>query len=616
MKMRRPQLVVLLATAVGQLVILGCNNHSPTTVRPPSVPPASATAAPGQGFFADVTAQTGIEFTYRNGQEAGNLAILESLGGGVILIDYDRDGLLDIFLAGGGHYVGKEIRGHPCKLYKNLGNWKFRDVTIDVGLDQIDFYTHGGTVGDFDNDGWPDLVVTGWGRTALFHNNHGKFEDVTQKAGLLPKDVTVNVNGRPVTQKWHWSTSAGFADFNGDGLPDLYVCHYVNWHLIENNPTCKDYTGKDRDDVCSPKKFDELPHYLYLNNGDGTFRDFSKEAGLKPGKGLGLVVADFNHDGMPDVYIANDTRDNYLYLNQGGAKFQEVGIELAVAKDEDGVPNGSMGVDTSDYDGSGHFSIFVTNYQQEAHALYRNRGLKNGRTLDVFNYASGYAGIKAIGLNYVGFGTSFLDFDLDGAEDLIITNGHVIRHPPPPGTLQQKPVLLRNPYRRGMKPFEVRFDEVSREAGPFFQIPHMGRGLVIGDLDNDGKPDIVFSNLNEPVVVLRNVLGNGHHWLGIELVGKRNRYAVGAELTLEVNGRKLVRQVKGGGSYLSASDRRIVFGLGTAMKVDRLTIRWPWGEAQTWEGADLQVDHYCRLVEGESKPQTFAASENIAPVTE
>ncbi len=588
-------LVLRLATGFALFAFPGCNNHTANESSPPSAAaPAPASVRPA--IFADVTAQTGINVIYRNGHEANHLAILESLGGGLALIDYDQDGLLDLFVAGGGYYTGKdnkEIKGHPCKLYKNLGNWKFKDVTAEVGLDKIDFYTHGATVGDYDNDGWPDLVVTGWGRTALFHNNHGKFEDVTEKAGIKTKD------------DWHWSTSAGFADFNGDGLPDLFVCHYVNWHILKNHPSCNDYAGQSRADVCSPKKFEGLQAYLYLNNGDGTFRDFTKEAGIKASKGLGVVIADFNHDGKPDIYVANDTVDNFLYINQGGARFHEVAIELAAAKDEDGVPQGSMGVDTADYNFSGHFSIFVTNYQQESHALYRNRGLNERGDLEVFNYASAQAGIKAIGLIYVGFGTSFIDYDLDGAEDLIITNGHVIRFPPPPGTLKQKPVLLHNLYKSGMKPFEVRFKEVSGEAGPFFQIPHMGRGLVVGDLDNDGHPDIVFSNLNEPVVVLHNVLENGNHWLGVQLVGKPNRDAVGAEVTLEVGGRKLLRQVKGGGSYLSAGDRRILFGLGKDTKPEKLTVKWPSGKTQVWEGADLPIDRYHRLLEGEAKPQPF-----------
>src|SRR6266851_4337312 len=320
-------------------------------------------------WFRDCTADSGINFSYRNGLEAGHLAILEALGGGIALLDFDGDGLLDIFIPGGGYFDGPDMRhimGHPCKLYKNLGNWKFKDVTAEVGLDIDWFYTHGCAVADYDNDGWPDLLVTGWGRVALFHNEpDGKggrrFVDVTKKAGLNDS---------------LWSTSAAFADLDGDGFPDLYICHYVDWSF-KKHPPCS-YKPDKTPDVCPPKTFDALPHVLYRNNGNGTFTDVSQEAGilgphaLKQGKALGIVIADFNGDGLPDIYLADDEMDNLLYLNQGHMKFQEVGVLSGSAKDDNGQANGSMGVDAADYEGSGRMSIFVTNYQNEVHALYRN----------------------------------------------------------------------------------------------------------------------------------------------------------------------------------------------------------------------------------------------------
>jgi hypothetical protein len=578
-----------------------------------------------KGYFEEKTSQSGVRFTYRNGEEARHAAILESLGGGVALIDYDGDGLLDVFFTGGGYFDGpgkKQIKGHPCKLYKNLGNWKFRDVTAEVGLDQLAggqpwFYTHGAAVADYDNDGWPDLLVTGWGRVALLHNEpDGKggrrFRDVTRRAGLTDTS---------------WSTSAAWCDLHGNGFPDLYICHYVNWSFA-NHPPCKDYRDQTRPDVCPPKQFRALPHSLYRNNRDGTFTDISNVAGLRIprqqadydqlthlgaqarkhlqtadaardyGKGLGVLIFDADDDGKPDIYVANDTSGNFLYLNKGGARFEEVALERGVAYDENATPTGSMGVDAADFNGVGSFSLFVTNYQNEAHSLYRNRGK------GLFAYASRSAGIAAIGLVYVGFGTAFLDFDLDGNEDLFISNGHVVKYPPLPAEVKQVPILFRNMYKPADKPYDVHFENVSGRAGPFFRTKQLGRGVAIGDLDNDGRPDLVLNPMNGPVVLLRNCHETGHHWLGIELVGKPYRDAVGARLTLEVAGRKLLRTVKGGGSYLSASDRRVLFGLATKDKVGRLSVRWPSGKVQSWD--NLPVDRYWRLVEGQANAEAPA----------
>lgn len=603
-------LLVLLAVACG-LGLSSCGSNHGAAETPVPVAASKEVIDPDKpGYFVDVTPQSGIQFTYRNGEEAGHYAILESLGGGVGLIDFDRDGLLDIFLPGGGYYTpDKKILGHPCALYKNVGNWKFREVTKDVGLENIGFYTHGATVGDYDNDGWSDMLVTGWGRMTLFRNDMGRFIDVTEAAGLLPKSDS------------HWSTSAGFADFNCDNLPDLFVCHYVNWHLTKNHPDCHDSAGRVRD-VCSPKQFEGLPHYLYLNNGKGAFVDVSNEAvvetdrkgtviqkPLRTGKGLGVVILDINHDGKPDIYVANDTTDNYLYVNKGNAKFEEQATQLGVARDENNVPNGSMGVAAADYDGSGQFSIFVTNYQHEAHQLYRNKGQ------GPFHFASTRAGIMAIGLIYVGWGTGFLDYDRDGAEDIFISNGHVVRHPPPPGTLKQRPVLLKNSRQPGEQPYAVRFKDVTKEGGPYFMQFHTGRGCAFGDLDNDGRTDIVVSRVKEPVVLLRNDVKNENHWLGIELEGRKYRDAVGAELILETeiehNGakqlQKLHRQIMGGGSWASASDHRIVFGLNAEFKpvVKSLTVKWPSGSTTVIAGDQLARDRYWRVLEGEAKPQEW-----------
>jgi hypothetical protein len=556
---------------------LACNGTRESSPDPKAERGPEGTAGPS--LFRDATAESGVQFTYRNGEEAGHYAILETLGGGVALIDYDGDGLLDLFLPGGGFYDGpdkKEIKGLPAKLYKNLGGCKFLDVTAEAGLDRPLFYTHGAAVADYDKDGWPDLLVTGWGRVLLYHNeSDGKggrrFVEVTRQAGLTD-DL--------------WSTSAAWADLDGDGYPDLYVCHYVNWSW-KNNPPCAGYADDVRRDICPPKMFNPLPHRLYRNNGNRTFTDVSQEAGLrKDGKGLGVLVVDVNDDRRPDVYVANDTEDNFLYLNRsspGKLHFEEVGLSSGVARDDSGVSDGSMGVDAGDYNGTGRVSLWVTNYENESHALYANRG--DG----FFLFATQVSGIAAIGRTYVGFGTGFLDVDGDGWEDLVVTNGHVIRHSP---NLRQRPVLLRNQGNG-------RFTNVTGQGGPYFQGRHIGRGLAVGDLDNDGRPDLVISHVNAPAVLLRNEAPRAHHWLGVELVGRANNDVVGAKVILEAGGRRQTRFARGGGSYLSSGDRRLLFGLGAAEKVDRLTVVWPSGRSQQhWDGGRLAVDHYHRLVEG------------------
>jgi hypothetical protein len=556
----------------------------------------------GPDLFQDVTASSGIRFTYRNGEEVKppHLAILESLGGGVGLIDYDGDGLLDIFIPGGGYFDGpnkQQIKGHPCKLYKNLGKGKFRDVTREVGLDTLAggqpwFYSHGVAVADYDRDGWPDLLVTGWGRVALFRNvpvddndprKGRKFVDVTAKAGL----------DRGIT----WATSAAFADLDGDGWPDLYLCQYVDWSF-DNHPKDCHYDGSTPD-VCPPKRFSGLPHKVYRNNRDGTFTDVSKEAGLLPGgkdasKGLGVLIVDVDLDGKPDVYVANDTVDKFLYLNvstPGKIRFREGAVLAGVSGDGQGQPNGSMGLDAGDPEGTGKPALWVTNYENELHALYRNLSEK-GRPSFLFHSTA--AGIGAIGQKYVGWGTGFLDVDHHGWEDLVIANGHAIRYPYTEGsTRRQKPVLLRN--RKGM------FTDITPRGGSYFRKEHLARGVALGDLDNDGKVDLVVSHMNEPIVLLRNVAAVGHHWLGVELAGDRHADVVGARVILEAGGRKQTRFAKGGGSYASAPDHRHIFGLARETRIDRLTVIWPSGKRQQW--SNLAVDRYYRLTQGREKAE-------------
>jgi len=564
---------------------LACGKREPSTTNIAAI----SKEDDGPALFRDMTRASGINFSYHNGAEAGHLSILESLGGGVALLDFDGDGRLDIFLVGGGYFQSKEIRGRACKLYhqvptQSVGtrNLVYEDVSDRLHIDGEWFYSHGAAVGDYDRDGWPDLLLTGWDRLALFHNepvdpsdaNKGRqFVDVTRKAGLASHS---------------WSSSAGWADFDGDGYPDLYICYYVNWSFV-NHPRC----GRPPD-ICPPKVFDGLPHKLFRNNRDGTFTDVSSEAPLRPGgpdasKGLGVLLVDINGDSKPDIYVANDTADSFLYVNRcspGRFRFEERGLVSGTARDVGGSPNGSMGVDAADYDHSGRPSLFVSNYENELHALYHNE-CQGDKVL--FRYASRTSGLSALGQSTVGWGGGFLDLDRDGWEDLFLATGHAIRYPTRSGgDSRQRPILLRN--QGGV------FSDISDQGGPYFRATHLARGVALGDLDNDGRIDLVISHLNEPVVLLHNETPTDNHWLGVELIGREHTDVVGAKLILEYDGQTQTRFAKGGGSYASSSDRRHVFGLGKATKIERLTVTWPNGEREQWK--ELALDAYHRLVQG------------------
>lgn len=556
---------------------------SPPTPPAPPADPAPPEGPAGPPLFEDVTRAAGIDFTYRNGEEAGHLAIIESLGGGVALFDFDKDGRVDVFFTGGGRYEGKTVHGNPCRLYRNLGGWKFEDVSKKVGLEGPFQYSHGAAAFDYDCDGWGDLLLTGYNRLVLLHNESDgqggrRFVDVTQKVGLTER---------------LWSSTAAWGDLDGDGFPELYVSHYGDWGFGTNHPDCT-YDGKTPD-VCQPRRFKPLPHLLYRNDRGKTFTDVTAQQKLrKDGRGMGVLFVDVNGDARPDVYVANDTDDNYLYMNRGKRgelSLEEAGLFAGVARDDRGQANGSMGVDAADYDRSGQASIVVTNYEGELPALYQNRTAAGGPPR--FIYATLASGIAAIGGVYVGWGTGFIDFDHDGWEDLLIVNGHAIRYPIKIDR-RQKPVLLRNESGR--------FQEITRQGGAYFQHPHNARGVAFADLDNDGKVDAVISHLNEPVTVLRNVAPTeGRHWVGVELLGEKHRDVVGARVVIESASGKQTRFAKGGGSFGSTHDRRQVVGLGGDSGAVAATVYWPSGKVQQFAG--LAPDCYWRLQEGEGPAQ-------------
>lgn len=555
------------------LFLGGCGGQAPLP------PPPSLPVAVGPPLFSDATAGSGIDFTYRNGEEGGHFAIIESLGGGAALLDFDNDGLLDIFLPGGGFYRENQVVGHPCRLYRNLGDFRFEDVSGKTGIDAIAFqYSHGAAAFDFDRDGWTDIVVTGYCRLVLLRNEGTpdggrRFTDMTAKAGLGDK---------------LWSTSAGWGDLDGDGFPELYVAHYGDWGFGINHPTDCTYDGKTRD-VCQPRRFKPLPHTLYRNNRDGTFTDTSEAQKLrKDGRGIGVALMDADGDGRPDIYAANDTDDNFLYLNKsskGQIVLEECGLIAGVARDDRGMQNGSMGIAIGDYDHSGKASIVVTNYENELPALYQNRS-STGQPR--FAFASLSAGLAAsVGSRHVSWGTGFLDFDLDGWEDLLIVSGHAIRFPSK-SDRRQKPRLLRN--QNGT------FKAVACAGWPYLDEGRNARGAAFGDLDNDGKTDVVISHLNEPVALLRNVADTAdRHWLGLRLAGVNGADITGARVEVEIPGGRLTRFVLGGGSYASTNDPRLLFGLGSETGPVRATVVWPSGKRQ--ELQSLAVDQYWSVTE-------------------
>ncbi len=559
---------------VNLLVTSGCNRNEKAEVTPSiektRKPDKASTSLEKSPFnLVDVTAQWNVNFTYKNGFEQQQYTILESLGGGVGVLDFDRDGRADMFCPGGGTFADKTTVGFPSQLYRNIDGAKMSVVGPMARSTDALHYSHGASVADFDGDGFSDVLVTGYGGLQLWHNQgDGTFIDCHQESGM--NDTL-------------WSSSAGWADFNNDGILDLYVAHYVNWSF-ENNPFCRGRTPDERD-ICPPREFSGLPDILYMGNGDGTFRDASAEWQLRTdasSKGLGVVIADFDRNGFVDVYVANDTTNNFLYSNSGKPPFSEVGAIAGVATDKFGIPNGSMGVDVVDFNRDQQLDIWVTNYEREDFAMYRNEGPAS------YLHVSDILGLNVLGGLFVGFGTVCSDIDLDGREDILVNNGHVIMYP----TISpraQRPVAIRGD--------EKRFQRISLEEGNYMTQPHEGRGLALADLDNDGDTDPIFSNLNAPLAILRNDSPPaGSNWLQVRLIGTKSaRDAIGAEATAAVGDIRMLRVRKGGGSYLSTSQEALTWGLGRHNKIDQLTIRWPSG-AET-KLTDVPSNQLLTLVE-------------------
>ena len=556
----------LIVVLLGVVSVVGCRRtgepDSPSPATPTSNEPTkSSPVTPSTGIlFHDKTELTRIAFRYSNDEKHSDFSILESLGGGVAILDFDGDNQPDLFFPGGGRFGNDHPSGVPSALYQNMGNWRFRDCTLPANVGQSPHYSHGAAAADFDEDGFDDVVITGYGGLTLYRNQgDGTFQSVTDAAGLNDQQ---------------WSSSAAWGDFNGDGALDLYVAHYVDWSAT-NNPRCPGPEGHERD-VCPPKRFEGLPHTFYYGQSDGTFRDATADTGATPiGKGLGVVTGDLDLDGDLDIYVANDTVANLMLRNDGTGRFEDVAALGGTAGSDRGTPDGSMGTDVGDFNLDGLPDIWVANYERENFGLYRNQGNM------LFRHVSQSVGIAAVGGAYVGWGTRFIDADLDGDEDLIVSNGHVIRFPQHSPRLQ-RPLALENHGGQ-------RFTNVCDGAGTYMSSPHAGRGLATGDLDSDGDEDVVISNLNEPAAILSNEATQGNHWLAVRIKGRGScRSAIGAVATAIIGGKTLVKQIRGGSSYGSTSDPRLHFGCGKEKRIDKLTIRWLSGAQLELKDLDCQ----------------------------
>lgn len=524
----------------------------------------------------DVTASAGIVFKHTS--DPSKRYIVESMSGGVVLIDYDRDGWPDIYFTNA-PTVEMAIKGQKSLgvLYHNNHDGTFTDVTAKSGLNSRCF-AMGGAVGDYNNDGWPDLYLTCLGGNVLYRNNgDGTFTDVTAKAGVA--------DGR-------WSTGAAFGDFDGDGFVDLMVTNYVDFHL-DDLPSfggasfCK-YRGIDVQ--CGPRGLRGAGDALFHNNGDGTFTDVSKVAGVSDPDGyygLGVIWADFNNSGRPDIYVANDSTPKYLYKNLGNGKFKDVGLESGTAVSDDGSEQASMGIAVGDYNHSGRPSLYVTNFSDENDLLYKNEG--NWQ----FKESSYVAGVALPSLPWVKWGTAFVDLDNDGWLDLIAVNGHVYPQVDslPSGAGYREPKLLQMNQKDGT------FCDASAMAGKALMERRVSRGLAVGDVFNNGQMDVVVGDIDGSPMLLRNAGIPGRHWVSFELTGtKSNRLALNARISIQAGGMTQSEEIHSGGSYLSQNDLRVHFGLGIATKIDKVTIHWPSGLVE--DVPKVAVDHFHSILEG------------------
>ncbi len=540
----------------------------------PAQTPAPA-PAPSTPWFTDIRKSSGITFM-QDSTESDEKYYLETMGTGVGWIDYDQDGLMDLyFVQAGATDAYKPAHQLRSALYRNNGDGTFTDVTDKAHVGGEGHYGQGVAVGDYDNDGYPDLYVTGYGRAILYHNNgDGTFTDVTAKAG--------------VADEGQWSTSAGWFDFDKDGWLDLVVANYLDWSP-QNNPWCGEKSPGYRS-YCSPNNYRGLKTKLYRNNHDGTFTDVSDKSGIgmPESKGMGVVLADFNHDGWTDIAMANDTWPNFLFQNNHDGTFSDVSLISGLAASEDGRYEAGMGIDAADVDGDGLLDFYITHLDFELNRLYHNNG--DGTFTDI-TYSSGI-GNKAMTLS--GVAAKFIDYDNDGWPDIVQANGAMVDNV----ALYHSEVTYKEPLLMFHNTGGGHFEKVSDSLGPDFIHPIAGRGLATADFFNDGAVGLAVIARGDYPELMRNNVNNGNHWLEVLLIGtKSNRDGIGAELRLSAQGFVRTAQRTGGSSYMSASDPRIHFGLGKHTKIDSLVITWPSGQVDKL--TNVPIDQIIAVKEGQ-----------------